>query len=382
MSPRWTDEFLDAQRFVADAPADAVIAGLVAASEMGVAQRVLRTLTLNDQPIPGDLPQPAKEYLLTSRDLPPWAEPDKIRRGEHLYQRYGMQIGMLLFCSALAEGYLVERFARVLFRTAQLESNTQRRVVETGQLVTDAMAPGGLEPGGRGITSALRVRLMHASIRRLIKEQAKVDPESWPDDWGEPISQGDMAATLMAFSVLMLDGLKRLGTHLDAADEEAYCHCWRVVGYFMGIHEELLPNNVDESHELLASTRRRLYNVSPEGLALEAALIALLEEMSPGPMKHIPREMIRFLIGNEYADLLRVSPERGFWRRVFGFFIRTHRAGMYFVSETRLANIAEPFNRALLRGLMGRTRGGTRPPFEIPTELQEKWGLSAPAPTP
>ncbi len=372
---RWTDAFLDTQRLIGDAEADEAITALRDAGETGVASRILRTLILNDQPPPEDLPESVRHYLFETRALPVWADREQILRGEHFFQRWGMQIGLLLFHKSMAEGYLAARFARILGLTHELESNPQRRLLETGQLIFDAMAPGGLGLGGKGIATALRVRLLHAAIRRIIKDRAAKDPAVWPSEMGEPISQEDMAFTLMGFSMVMLQGLHQMGARITRADAEAYIHCWRVVGHFVGLDDPINPVSLAEARELLTAERRRQYALTGEGLELERAMIEMLEEISPGPMRHVPRQMVRHLIGKEYADLLQVPRAPLTARLGFGVYIRANHAGIRFVSATRLANIAEPFNRAVLKGMIGRGRGGEREPFTIPEDLKKAWRL-------
>ena len=43
----------------------------------------------------------------------------------------------------------------------------------------------------------------------------------------------------MSFAPLVLERLETLGVEISDNDKEAYFHCWRVVGYFMGLDEEI-----------------------------------------------------------------------------------------------------------------------------------------------
>ncbi|MBK8044673.1 MAG: DUF2236 domain-containing protein [Haliscomenobacter sp.] len=77
--------------------------------------------------------------------------------------------------------------------------------METAQFVIDVLSPGGLSPAGKGVRSAQKVRLIHASIRHFLKQRG------WDtEDLGEPLNQEDKAGTLMAFSALLLDGFKMM----------------------------------------------------------------------------------------------------------------------------------------------------------------------------
>ncbi|MFN0094999.1 MAG: oxygenase MpaB family protein [Dehalococcoidia bacterium] len=372
---RWPDAFLDQQRRIGDPEADETIAALHAGGETGTVFRLLQTIVRNETPPPEELPDSVHRYFDAARDLPDWADRELILRGQHVFQRWGMQIGLLLFHKAMAEGYLAARFARVLGRTGALAHDPRRRLLETGQLVFDAMAPGGLGIGGKGIATALRVRLLHAAIRHTILAQAEREPATWTEADGAPISQEDMAFTLLGFSLVTLDGLAQLGARISREDPEAYIHCWRVVGHFVGIDEAMNPATLSEARELLNAQRRRQYSITEQGLGLEHAMLAMLTEMSPGPMRHFPTQMVRYLIGREYAAQLQVPRAPLTARLGFGAYIRANRAALWFVSVTRIANVSEPFNRAILHRMIGSGRGGERAPFTVDPALRQKWRL-------
>ena len=66
-------------------------------------------------------------------------------------------------------------------------------------------AAGALDAGGAGIRSAQKVRLMHDAVRHLILEHG------WDPALGLPINQEDQLGTLLTFSAVILDGLRKLG---------------------------------------------------------------------------------------------------------------------------------------------------------------------------
>jgi hypothetical protein len=78
-SSRWTDALLD-RGGVDDVNA------------------IMRTLVLNDQPVPEELPAEIQAYLAETRPLPEWADMGKIERGQQLFETWGLQIAICLFC--------------------------------------------------------------------------------------------------------------------------------------------------------------------------------------------------------------------------------------------------------------------------------------------
>ena len=113
-------------------------------------------------------------------------------------------------------------------------------------MIFDAMSVGGLEPGGRGIRSVQKVRLMHAAVRCLIQRSGQ-----WNAEWGAPINQEDLAGTLMTFSWTVVDAIEKLSVVVTPEEAEAYLHAWKVAGAVLGIRAELLPRDMSDA-ELLA----------------------------------------------------------------------------------------------------------------------------------
>ena len=83
-----------------------------------------------------------------------------------------------------------------------------RRLFETGRLLIDCCAEqGALRPGREGWRSAVRVRALHARVRRRLLLRGASGGEAWDCARdGVPINQEDQAATLLAFSCRMVSG--------------------------------------------------------------------------------------------------------------------------------------------------------------------------------
>ena len=100
-----------------------------------------------------------------------------------------------------------------------------RRLADTGRLLVDSVQQGSLRPGGVGWSSALRVRALHAKVRRrLLSKRTTCPGGEWDTaQFGVPINQEDMAATLLAFSYNVLIGLETvLGAPLSPRDQASY----------------------------------------------------------------------------------------------------------------------------------------------------------------
>ncbi|HAC80034.1 MAG TPA: hypothetical protein DCG06_07045 [Deltaproteobacteria bacterium] len=103
-----------------------------------------------------------------------------------------------------------------------------------------------MEPGNLGFETAVRVRLLHGSIRSWIKRS----PGFTEAYVGEPLDQTMLAMTLGLFDYLNLRSMSRLGVPLSREDIDAHHHLWRYVGYLLGIEDVLLTESIEEERDL------------------------------------------------------------------------------------------------------------------------------------
>jgi hypothetical protein len=369
---RWTDELLDGMRRMGDPLADAAVGEVFADGSIQAVNAVMRTLVENDGIVPESLPPVIRDYLSQSAQLPDWADPALIKAGEDIFWKYGATAIASLLCYSLPFCYAGRKGVQVLWLTSRLYTNPTRRIIETAQMLVDVMKPGGLAPTGDGVCTAQKVRLMHAGVRHQIHAY-----QGWNPEFGEPINQEDMAGTLISFSWVMVDGLRRLGVPVGDAEAEAYLHCWKVVGHIMGIEPELSPANMAEAGTLAGIIQRRQYAACPEGQELTAALVGMLQQFLPGNLfDSVPAALIRYLFGDSNADLLAVERKPPAEALVELLRLVDEATGSALDARNPFVKIGELFSRKLIDGIVCVGRGGQRIPFTIPTELKQSWGAN------
>ena len=182
-SSRWTDALLDRMRKLGDPVADGPVAAVLERGGVDAVSAIMRTLVRVDQPVPEELPDEIQDYLVETVPLPEWADLRRIKRGQQLFETWGVQIAVCLFCASLPSSYAAANGVKVLYLTARLDTDARRRVMETGQFLIDALTVGGLDEHGKGRRPIQRVRLMHAAVRHLIKARNEQTPGMWHPDW-------------------------------------------------------------------------------------------------------------------------------------------------------------------------------------------------------
>jgi hypothetical protein len=122
------------------------------------------------------------------------------------------------------------------------------------QWAMDVIADGGLAPLGVGYRSTLRVRLIHSLVRRHVAAM----PDWRDDEWGVPVNQTDMAATLVGALIAPAVGAFGMGIVNRPRDLEAIAHLTRYVGWLIGVQDEWLPRNFRDSIRVLFHTSTAL----------------------------------------------------------------------------------------------------------------------------
>lgn len=374
---RWTDALLDSMRQRGDPPADRVIESLLADREMLEARKLLRALVENDQPPPEGMPSEVIEYL-NGFSVPTGPSAEAIQHGQELFAEHGPIMLMCLGCYSLPASYAAAKGVKVLHRTAYLERRPTKRLFETTQMVIDVMTPGGLEPGGRGVRTLQKVRLMHAMVRYLIRND-RAHP--WPPELGIPINQEDLAGTLMAFVWGTLDGLFKLGVRPSPREQEEYLGAWRVVGRLMGVDEILIPRTVPEAEVLKERIELRQIAPSEEGRALTKALLEVMERNSEiAALKHVPAALMRHFLPADVSDFLGIPKHR--FEALAVEALRFLATGQELLTRDSpaLERAARSFSIHLIRWMISVELGGRSAPFVVPLELHRRWRLT-PEPT-
>ena len=402
----WTDDFLTAKRQRGDPVADETIRRIFARQDVGALHAFMGRLVGNDD-IPDDLPVEIQRFLEATGSLPTWAVPSRIRAAERLFNSYGLISLLSLVCASLPECYTMHTGVRILDLTGQLGEHTNRRLHQTAVLVMAVMGRHGLEPDGRGIRQAQKVRLIHAAIRYRILgaigaagASATAGAEvpvlipgaamSVSDviarrqfDWaiprdGYPINQEDLAFTLLTFGFVIPRGMMSLGVPLDEEEFGAFLHAWNCIGAIMGVDEDLLAHTPADAAVLFERIKARQAGPSPAAARLTDAVLGVMERdvLRVVVLRPMAPVLVRILVGDKTAAMLGLNVRHALVVRLAhqalaGVF-RTLNAitGRLWVRGNPLRFISARLGRRFVRVLLAATYRGRSVQLEIP----EGWG--------
>ena len=195
-----------------------------------------------------------KNFIHAYSEVPAWVDWEQVRRGQKVFIRDLPACGISLYYLSLVGGFSAPLITKVLRATGYLTSGRKqvvRRLADTSQMIFECLMPDSLFPHNKGWLSVLRVRFLHGLVRWRLKAR----PYWNEKEWGVPINQEDMSATLLAFSYNVLVGIELvLGKPLNREDQECYIHLWRYIGWLIGVDDKHNPcTSVDRAKATLES---------------------------------------------------------------------------------------------------------------------------------
>ncbi len=360
---------VEALKFQGDPLADGVIADLVATGRVEAVNEVLAHFRANDQPIPEDLPESVRAYLVATDDPPDWADLDRVAAAFEFFVDDGVHVASVLSFGAMVNCYAQPRPSRVLALTHRL-NQPHRRLSETSQFVLNMMGREPFGSGGAFVPTVQKTRLIHAAVRRFITRSGAWDVGTD----GVPVCQQDMLGALLIFSVQVIDGMRRIGVSVTEQEAESYYYVWRVTGAMLGIPVEAMPETLAEAVQLNAAIVAATYAPSAEGIALTRNLLDLYEKMVPGKMfDGVVAAMVRQTVDPQVADWMNVPHSRG-WASAVRAGARLMRVLERSEDSSKIATaVLDKAGALLLGGSVRVLTNGQSTALNIPQELKEKW---------
>jgi hypothetical protein len=370
---RWSDDaFLDTLRRSGDPAADAAVAALMADGGLAAVGGAFRLLRANDTPLPPDAPAPLKDFMASSAGLPPDLDVSRLPKGGRVFLRNALPSVVVLLASSLPRGYAAPCLGEILGISRDLERHPFGRLMGVVQLLINISDADAFQPDGRAIVTAQKLRLLHAGVRAV---SARYRPD-YPARFGVPVNHEDMLATIMGFSWLLIDGVRRLDLPLGHDEAEDLYYLWRVFALLMGIHppgrphdDSLIPPTIADAAAFYAAYVRRNdtpADRNPYGVVLTRDNLTMMTAMIWWPLRLIglgwaPRIAMTELLTPEELARVGVAPLIG--HRVIktglGLVLRLGRdVGVHTSFAARLS-------RLVLQGMVDLDRRG-EVPFSIP----------------
>jgi hypothetical protein len=249
--------------------------------------------------------------------------------GRRVALRHAPLTFLVLLVGSLIESFALAEGAAVLVRTGRLERDSVRRIYETATLVRALLLAGEERIGGRAHEALLRVRLLHAFVRRWVST-SRVNGRGWDEErYGVPVNQMDMIHTLLAFSHVVARGLGALGVKLGAEERASWCALWRLAGSVLGVDDALAFTDVNDERALYVRVRGH-YRPDDGSRALASAV---LHALAGAPPFFLPKRALEAIARRVMRDEMPGGDRGDELADAFGL----ARAPAWAVSSTMLA---------------------------------------------
>lgn len=226
----------------------------------------------SEQPVSeeDEIPQSLKAMFLQMQELPKWYDEELANVGARFNMRSGTNALIILRDFTLMGGYDFAYLNKPLIFTGALKKGAVKRLKDTLEFWVHVTRENALKINSEAYQLVIRTRLMHSYARLTIRRKvAHWDSEKW----GEPINSWDMMATYTGFSLVFMQGLKKLGVKISEEEERGVFHLWKYIGYLLGIPEQHLPDNRREATEQLYLWSSLQNSADDDSVQLSQALL-------------------------------------------------------------------------------------------------------------
>ncbi|MXX76306.1 MAG: DUF2236 domain-containing protein [Holophagales bacterium] len=227
---------------IGDPPADRVVQDLARNHEPAQVGTLLAAAIQNHRDLPENAPDSLRELVEEVSVLPNWYDPNVALAATKAFLRNSEMVLAGLVGAAIVEGFstLISKSFRIRGRIME---NGVRRLKQNLIQLVEQFLPGGMEPGGDGWRLTLRIRLVHAQARMLLKDLEEWDSRAH----GVPISAAQLLLASAAFSGRLMRHVQALGGDFNAEERDAYVHVWRYTGIVMGVPEQIMFRDMQGS---------------------------------------------------------------------------------------------------------------------------------------
>jgi hypothetical protein len=354
-TPPWT---------VWDDAADPVVAGVIERGEAPAVNAALRGWTKNGQALPPGLPADLRDFIERARELPSWADVDKLRAAVEFNKRRGTYLGVAYgFVSGMMSTVIPHEARAVYYSRGG--ANMKRRISRTAKYGYDIGSLGAFhDPAGEMIVTSVKTRMAHAGVRHLLPQSPH-----WTGvaDEDRPISQRDILVTWHSLPSSVMRAMRSWGVRIPAGESEAFLHSWQVAAHMLGVRDEYIPSSWENAEEQARLLLDPVLEPTPEGRKLADILLDLGADIDRTVItRPILESLTRYFLGDEIAGRLEIPRHPGqdeMLALMWPQFVRAKEAGLLVPGAPEIYWV---FDEILRQGALWYLGEGEQLSIEIP----------------
>ena len=291
-----------------DPPADAAVAA-VADRDQASLGHLIKAVMENEPHALAGAPPEFRDFFNQIEPAPSWFDPRMAHAGCRAFNMYSNVFMQAFFVVTVRNAATL--ISKAFYTTGRvLSPNAHRRIRQNTRHFIEIMLPYALDRNGDGWKLSVRIRLVHAQVRHLIRKGGQWDESIY----GTPLSAAHMGLASANFSATLIREAMRLGADLDSEMRGSIMQIWRYSSWLSGTPDALLFEG-DEHRTAEFRDIATLCEPSPgkESRAIAAHLVKALPDIagktSPRARRAMERHVfrvLRALLGRELADQLKL----------------------------------------------------------------------------
>ena len=252
-------------------------------------------------------PQVLRDFF-DNVEVPDWVDFEAFEPGQRAFYNNLSNMLIAYAIGSAVEGFstLVSKSFSISGRVTGLGPGAVRRLKQNNRHMVETYFPGGLLRDGEGWKVSMRIRFVHARMRKLL-----ADSDAWDHAaWGTPLSAAHIGGiALYTFSIRQFEHAISMGSVINREERESIVKIWRYGGHILGVPDAILFTSEAEA--------RRIYKIGhlceppPDADALDVAnavfkaipeMAGVKTEEERKSLQMYAYRLSRALIGNELAD--------------------------------------------------------------------------------
>ena len=206
------------------------------------------------------------------------------------------------------EGFstLVSKSFSITGRVTGLGLGAERRLRQNNRHMVETYYPTGLLRDGEGWKISMRIRFIHARMRKLL-----TDSDVWDHAaWGMPLSAAHLGGVaLYTFSIRQFQHAISMGSAITQEERDSIVKIWRYGGHILGVPEAILftseaeaKRNYEIAHLCEPPPDDDAVGVANAVFKAIPAMAGVKTEAERNSLQMYAYRLSRALIGNELAD--------------------------------------------------------------------------------
>ena len=292
---------------VGDPELDPVMAELAELPPADMHQYIRAGVEQDDEATLCRAPQILRDFF-DNMQVPDWVNFEDFKPGQRAFFNNMNNMLIAYAIGSAVEGFstLVSKSFSITGRVTGLGLGAERRLRQNNRHMVEIYFPTGLLRDGEGWKISMRIRFIHARMRKLL-----TDSDVWDHAaWGTPLSAAHLGGiALYTFSIRQFQHAISMGSAIIQEERDSIVKIWRYGGHILGVPEAILftseaeaKRNYEIAHLCEPPPDDDAVGVANAVFKAIPAMAGVKTEAERKSLQMYAYRLSRALIGNELAD--------------------------------------------------------------------------------